>query len=91
MGPVSGEADNTRVVSLLTLASALALEMGSTLRMSHRRTTLGAARSLGLVEEGTRPQKKALLKLTVAELRRVIPDYEPNPSVRKAMDAAGLK
>jgi hypothetical protein len=66
-------ADNARVVSLLTLASGLALEMGSTLKVSNRVSLLDVARNHGLVPEGRRPHKKALLRLTVAELRRIVP------------------
>lgn len=91
MGSVTEGADPARITSLLVLASGLAVEMGTRLRMSNRRSTLAAARALGLVEEGRRPQKKALLALTVAELRRIVPGYEPNPTVRRAMDSAGLK
>jgi hypothetical protein len=86
-----GAADPARITSLIVLASGLAVELRTTLRLSNRRSTLAAARALGIVPEGTRPQKKALLRLTVEELRRIVPGYEPNPTVRKAMDAAGLK
>jgi hypothetical protein len=90
MGAVTGDASEPRVASLLVLASALAVELTTSLRLSNRTNTLALARGHGLVPEGRRPQKKALLKLTVDELRRVVPGYEPNPTVRKAMDAAGL-
>lgn len=84
--------DDTHFAALLTLASAIALELGSNgLRFSSRVSTLQACRNLGLVKGNARPHKKKQLALTVAELRRLRPEYTPNSSVKAAMDAEGLK
>lgn len=77
--------DDIRFFALLQLAHGIALEMNTNLRMSSRISTLQAARNMGLVPEGRRPQKKALLRLVVQAIRETKPDYEPSGSVAKAL------
>lgn len=85
-------AEDIHLTRILTLASGLALEINTGLRMSRHFSPLQAARNCGLVpDDGTKPRSKKLLALTIAELRRLRPDYEPNSTVAKAMEKVGLK
>lgn len=77
--------DDIPVFQLLALAHAAALEINTTLRAS-RMPLIQMARNAGVIPaDGSRPQKKKILRLTVQKLREVRPDYEPSASIAKAL------
>lgn len=70
---------------LLTLAHAAALEISTGLKASRIPLTQ-MARNAGVIPaDGSRPQKKKILRLTVQQLRQVRPDYEPSALIAKAL------
>lgn len=76
---------DTRTFQLLALAHAAALEITTGLRASRLPLTQ-MARNAGVIPaDGSRPQKRKILKLTVQKLRDIRPDYEPSASVAKAL------
>lgn len=77
--------DDINIVRLLTLAHAAALEINTGMKASRIPLTT-AARNCGVIlDDGSRPQKKKILRLTVQELRRLRPDYEPSSLIAKAL------
>lgn len=84
--------DATRFFTIVSLASALALEMNSPsgMKISRRGTALDAAKIQGIIPKDKRGNYKVALTKTVAAIREMRPDYTPNPFVKKAMDAAGI-
>jgi hypothetical protein len=81
---VTGKED-IRVTALLTLAHGIVLEMTSGLKPSRNFSALNIARHHGLVKEGTKPQKKKLLRLTVQAIREAKPGWEPSEYIAKAL------
>lgn len=82
---ITGAAD-TRTYALVTLASALALEMTTGLKASRHTNLTAVARAHGVIpDDGTKPQKKKILKLTVQKIREAWPAYEPSTNVAKAL------
>lgn len=80
---VTGEDINT--YRLLALAHAAALEITTGLKATRMPLTT-AARNCGIIpDDGSRPQKKKILRLTVQKLRQIRPDYEPSGTVAKAL------
>lgn len=72
--------------ALVTLASALALEINTGMRLS-RIPALQAAKNLGVIPKDKRGNKKQALRLTVEKIKEARPDYEPKGSVAKALAA----
>lgn len=70
---------------LLALVHAAALEVSTGMKAT-RIPLATAARNCGVIpDDGSRPQKKKILRLTVQKLREVRPDYEPSALVAKAL------
>lgn len=69
---------------LITLASALALEINTGMKAS-RTSGLQGAKNLGIIPAGKRGNKKQALKLTIAKIQEARPEYVPNTSVLKAL------
>lgn len=70
---------------LLALVHAAALEVSTGMKAS-RIPLSTAARNCGVIpNDGSRPQKKKILKLAVQKMREVRPDYEPSALVAKAL------
>jgi hypothetical protein len=63
---------------------ALALEINTGLKLSARGSALQAAKIQRLVPETCRSKKKAL-EICIAEMKKKDPDYEPSPSVKRAL------
>jgi hypothetical protein len=84
--------DATRYFTIVSLASALALEMNSPtgLKISRRGTALDAAKIQGIIPKDKRGNYKVALTKTVAAIREMRPDYTPNRFVKQAMDKAGI-
>jgi uncharacterized protein YbbC (DUF1343 family) len=81
---VTGKAD-IRVTALLTLAHGIVLEMETGMKPTRNFSALNIARSHGLVTEGTKPQKKKLLRLVVQAIREAQPGWEPSAHLAKAL------
>lgn len=73
--------------ALLTLASALALEINHPGLKASRTPALTGAKNLGIIPKGKRGNKRQALRLTVQKLREVRPEYEPSTTVAKALAA----
>lgn len=70
---------------LLALAHAAALEINTGMKAT-RMPLSTMARNCGVIpNDGTRPQKKKILRLTVQALREARPDYEPSELIAKAL------
>jgi hypothetical protein len=84
--------DATRFFTIVSLASALALEINSPngMKISRRGTALDAAKIQGIIPTDKRGNYKTALTNTVAAIRAMRPDYTPNPMVKKAMDKHGV-
>lgn len=82
--------DATRFFTLVSLASALALEINTGLKISRHGSALDAAKIQGIIPKGKRGNYKTALTLTIDAIKEMRPDYTPNPSVRRAMDKAGV-
>jgi hypothetical protein len=80
--------EKVRVATLLSLASALSLEIVTGLKLSNRGTALDAARIQGVIPEGQRTTRKAALEATVTEIEKLWPDYTPTSSVARALGRA---
>lgn len=70
--------------ALITLASALALEINTGMKAS-RIPALTGAKNLGVIPKDKRGNKKQALKLTIAKIQEARPEYVPNTSVMKAL------
>jgi hypothetical protein len=84
--------DATRFLTLIQLASALALEMLSPngMKISRHGTALDAAKIQGIIPKDKRGNYKKAMAGTVAAIREMRPDYTPNPRVKRAMESAGV-
>lgn len=81
---ITGKED-IRVAALLTLAHGIVLEMTTGMKPTRNFSALNIARHHGLVPDGTRPQKKKLLRLVVQAIREAKPGYEPSEYIAKAL------
>jgi hypothetical protein len=82
--------DATRFFTLVSLASALGLEINTGLKLSRGASALDAAKIQGIIPKGKRGNYKAALAGTIEAIQQMRPDYTPNPSVKRAMDKLGL-
>lgn len=74
------------VFALMSLASALAIEMTTGMRAS-RIPALQAAKNLGVIPKDKRGNKKDALVKTIAKIQESRPEYVPTSSVQKALDS----
>lgn len=82
---ITGKED-IRVAALLTLAHAIVLEMTTGMKPTRNFSALNVARYHGLVpDDGSKPQKKKLLRLTVQAIREAKPGWEPSEYIAKAL------
>lgn len=81
---VTGE-DNIRFAGGLTIASGLAIELRTGMKMSRHGSGIQAAQLHGFIPEGRTTKKKALAGV-VAALKELRPDYVPNSTVQGALD-----
>lgn len=78
--------DDTRIVPLVALAHGLVLEMETGMKPTSRWNALAVARNHGVIpNDGSRPQKKKLLRLTVQKIRELKPNWEPSEYLSKAL------
>lgn len=77
--------DDIRIAALTTLAYAIVTEMETGMKPTRNFSALNVARFHGLIPEGTKPQKKKILRLVVQEIRRVKPNWEPSAHLSKAL------
>jgi hypothetical protein len=78
--------EQVRVFTLVTLASALAMEINMPgMRVSSRGSALDAARIQHVIPKGKRVTRKDALQATVDALKELRPDYDPNRLVKKAL------
>jgi hypothetical protein len=77
--------DDIRVASLTALAYAIVTEMETGMKPTRNFSALRAARGHGLIEEGTRPHKKKILRLVVQAIREAKPGWEPSEHLAKAL------
>jgi len=84
--------DATRFFTLVSLASALGLEINSPtgMKISRHGSALDAAKIQGIIPKGKRGNYKDALTKTLAAIREMRPDFTPNPSVKRAMDKVGV-
>jgi hypothetical protein len=81
---ITGE-DNIKFFTGIQVASALALEMTTGLKISNRGSAIDAAKIQGFIPRDKRTTRKKALEAVVAELKRRRPDYEPSTSVKRAL------
>jgi hypothetical protein len=81
---VTGKED-IRIAALTSLAYGIVLEMETGMKPTRNFSALRIARYHGLIPEGTKPQKKKILRLVVQEIRRVKPGWEPSEHLAKAL------
>jgi hypothetical protein len=82
---VTGKED-IRVAALLALAHGIVLELETGMKPTSRWNALAAARNHGVIpSDGSKPQKKKLLRLTVQAIRAAKPDWEPSEYLSKAL------
>lgn len=74
------------VFALITLASALALEINTGMQAS-RIPALQGAKNLGVIPKGKRGNKKEALRLTVEKIKEARPEYEVKGTVARALAA----
>lgn len=77
--------DDINTFRLLTLAHAAAMEISTGMKSSRMPLTTAAINCGVIPNDGSRPQKKKILRLTVQKLREVRPDYEPSALIAKAL------
>lgn len=78
--------DDIRIAALTTLAYAIVTEMQTGLKPTRNFSALRVALNHGVpIPEGTRPQKKKLLRLIVQEIRACKPGWEPSEHLAKAL------
>jgi hypothetical protein len=77
-------AENIRRFTVLQVVHALALEVGTGMKISSRMSALQAAKLQRVVPETCR-SKKAALKLAVEYMKGIDPEYEPKGSVALAL------
>jgi hypothetical protein len=77
---------DTRIVPLVALAHGLVLQMETGMKPSRNWNPLAVARNHGVIpDDGSKPQKKKLLRLTVQKLRELKPEWEPSEHIAKAL------
>lgn len=72
---------------LITLASALSIEITTGLKMSRGLSAVQATKNLGLIDPVKRSSPKTALAAVVAKITELDPTYTPNSSVQKALDS----
>jgi hypothetical protein len=77
-------AENIRKFVVLQVVHALALEVGTGMKISRHGSALQAAKLQGVVPETCR-NKKTALKLAVDHMKELEPNYQPTASVKLAM------
>jgi hypothetical protein len=77
-------AENIRKFTVLQVVHALALEVGTGMKISRHGSALQAAKLQGVVPATCR-SKKAALKLAVSYLQELDPGYEPKGRVKLAL------
>lgn len=84
--------DATRFFTIVSLASALALEINSPtgMKISRRGSALDAAKIQGIIPKDKRGNYKVALTKTIEAIKEMRPTYTPNPSVKRAMDKLGM-
>lgn len=91
-GAVIITGEDTLIVPLVALAHGIVLEMNTGMKPTSRWNALAIARNHGVVpNDGSRPQKKKILRLTVQKLRELKPGWEPSAHLAKALVEAGIK
>lgn len=83
MSMITG-AENIRKFTVLQVIHALALEVGTGMKISRHGSALQAAKLQRVVPESCR-SKKAALKLAVEYMQTLDPDYVPKGSVKLAL------
>jgi hypothetical protein len=82
---ITGKED-IRVAALTTLAYAIVTEMETGMKPTRNFSALRAAQYHNVpIPEGSRPQKKKLLRLVVQEIRAAKPGWEPSAHLAKAL------
>lgn len=76
--------ENIRKVTVLQVVHALALEVGTGMKISRHGSALQAAKLQRVVPETCR-SKKAALKLAVDHMKELDPEYVPGRSVALAL------
>lgn len=83
MSMITG-AENIRKFTVLQVVHALALEVGTGMKISRHGSALQAAKLQQVVPETCR-SKKAALKLAVEHMKGLDPEWEPKASVKLAL------
>lgn len=79
-------ADDIRVAALTALAYAIVTEMETGMKPTRNFSALRVALNHNVpIPEGTRPQKKRLLKYVVQAIREAKPGWEPSEMLAKAL------
>ena len=81
---ITGE-DNIHFAAGLTIATMFAIEIRTGMQASRHGSALKAAKVQGFIPKDKRPNKVNALKMVVAELQRLRPEYTPNSSVQAAL------
>jgi hypothetical protein len=82
---ITGKED-IRVAALTTLAYAIVTEMETGMKPTRNFSALRVAQYHNVpIPEGSRPQKKKLLRLVVQEIRAAKPGWEPSARLAKAL------
>ena len=91
-GVIASGPDATRFFTIVSLASALALEINSPsgMKISRHGSAVDAAKIQGIIPKDKRGNYKVGLTKTIEAIREMRPDYMPNPSVKRAMDKVGV-
>lgn len=77
---------DTRIVPLVALAHGIVLEMETGMKPTSRWNALTVARNHGVIpDDGSRPRKKKLLRLTVQKIRELKPGWEPSAHLAAAL------
>lgn len=76
--------ENIRKFTVLQVVHALAIEVGTGMKISRHGSALQAAKLQGVVPDTCR-SKKAALKLAVKYMQDLDPGYEPKGSVKLAL------
>ncbi|UOK18414.1 hypothetical protein SEA_BRUHMOMENT_98 [Arthrobacter phage BruhMoment] len=84
-GVIATGKEDIRVVALTSLAYGIVLEMETGMKPTRNFSALRIAQHHGLIPEGTRPQKKKILRLVVQAIREAKPGWEPSAHLAKAL------
>lgn len=91
-GAVIVTGEDARIVPLAALAHGIVLELQTGMKPTSRWNAMVAGHSQGVIpNDGSKPQKKKLLRLTVQKLRELKPGWEPSAHLAKALVEAGIK